>query len=246
MNRKLIFIAAIIAALFVHHAHGRPIVYAHSTTVMADFSAGAMHEAAISYAPRHNWSFGLGHMMLESHTRGYYEDFNYARLNYLAKRWNRAASQANVWLWGGVGNSNLTDYVPETLIPGEPIPGDDHGHVDPTLVPGYWRERQAVSWHTGGQIDYETRRLYSALKSEYYTSRLFSHRVDTVQLGFAPYEHDVDSLATWFVVSGVRHTGGSHDETEWALLLRFFKKRAWLEAGSTTEGKLRANLMVSF
>ena len=29
-------------------------------------------------------------------------------------------------------------------------------------------------------------------------------------------------------------------------MLRFFKKRVWVEAGATTDGLARANLMVSF
>jgi hypothetical protein len=31
-----------------------------------------------------------------------------------------------------------------------------------------------------------------------------------------------------------------------ALLLRFFKKRTWLEAGATTDGKIQAMAMFSF
>ena len=47
------------------------------------------------------------------------------------------------------------------------------------------------------------------------------------------------------MVSGTRHSGDAHEGTEWALMLRFFKKRAWLEAGATTDGALRAHAMFS-
>ena len=75
---------------------------------------------------------------------------------------------------------------------------------------------------------------------------MFEHRIDTLQLGIAPYEHDFDTLATWFVVQGRQYTGGIHEGTEWALLLRLFKRGAWIEAGVTDDGKLQAMAMVNF
>jgi hypothetical protein len=77
-------------------------------------------------------------------------------------------------------------------------------------------------------------------------SSAFSHRIDTLQLGVAPYEHEYDRLATWFVIQGRRYTGGLHDGTEWAALLRLFKRGVWVEAGATETGKLQAMIMVNF
>ena len=74
----------------------------------------------------------------------------------------------------------------------------------------------------------------------------FSHRIDTLQLGLAPYAHDYDTLATWFVIQGRHYTGGIHDGTETGLLVRFFKGGAWVEAGATTDGKLQAMAMFNF
>ena len=42
------------------------------------------------------------------------------------------------------------------------------------------------SWNAGGQIDYETRRIYGAFRSDFHYSSLYWHRMDTLQLGFAP------------------------------------------------------------
>jgi hypothetical protein len=67
-----------------------------------------------------------------------------------------------------------------------------------------------------------------------------------LQLGIAPYKHDVDTLATWFVVQARQYTGNIHEGVEWALLLRLFRKGAWVEAGATTEGKLQAMAMINF
>jgi hypothetical protein len=67
-----------------------------------------------------------------------------------------------------------------------------------------------------------------------------------LQLGWAPYAHDYDKLAKWFVVQGRRDTGGIAEGTETALLVRFFKGGTWVEFGATTDGKLQAMAMFNF
>lgn len=143
-------------------------------------------------------------------------EISYLRANYLVKRWNLENAQANVFAWGGAGSA----YVGETRA-------------------------HDLAWNTGAQFDFETRRVYASLKTDLHASDVFTHRIDTLQLGIAPYQHDYDSLATWFVVQG-RRVGGIQDGTEWALLLRLFKRGAWLEAGATQDGKLQAMAMVNF
>ena len=109
-----------------------------------------------------------------------------------------------MFVWGGAGQA----YVSETTI---------------TRSPGMPAGRST------------TRPVAStaSLKTDLHRSNAFSHRIDTLQLGIAPYEHDIDTLATWFVVQGRHYTGGIHDGTEWAFLLRLFKGGAWIEAGVT-------------
>jgi hypothetical protein len=127
------------------------------------------------------------------------------------------SAQANVFVWGGAGQA----YSSES---------NDH----------------SFAWNTGAQIDYETRRVYASLKTDLHRSSDFDQRIDTLQLGIAPYEHDFDTLATWFVVQGRNFTGDIHEGDEWALLLRLFKRGAWIEAGVTDDGKLQAMAMVNF
>ena len=100
--------------------------------------------------------------------------------------------------------------------------------------------------NVGFQADYETRRVYSAFRSDLNESGEFSHRLDTLQLGWAPYEHDYDTLATWIVVQGRHYTGGLYDGVETALLLRLFKGGTWVEVGATTDGNLQAMAMFNF
>ena len=208
---------ALAAALCPVISGAKPIAFAHGTTVMAEYGAGTMEELQVFYAPRFNYSIGGGYLALDSAIDDRSTDITYARLNYLAKRWNREASQANVFVWGGVGSAT-TD-------------GDTGSEF---------------AWNAGIQFDYETRRIYSSLKSDLHEASAFSHRIDTLQFGIAPYEHDYDTVATWFVVQGRRYTGKIFDGTEVALLLRLFKGNKWIDVGVTTDGKLQAMFMFNF
>ncbi len=96
----------------------------------------------------------------------------------------------------------------------------------------------ASTYNVGGQIDFETHRFYSSFSTDLFDSALFWHRADTLQIGFSPYRHDTNGLATWLIVSG-RNYSGVYEKSELAFLVRLFRKRTWLEAGATTEGRSR-------
>ena len=207
----------VLLALLPAAVIAKPIAFSHGTTVMAEYGAGTMKEAQVFYAPKYFLSLGPGYLELESDIDDRRREITYLRVNYLAKRWNMEDAQANVFVWGGAGQAYLSEL-------------NDH----------------QLTGNAGAQIDYETRRVYSSLKTDLYRSADFSHRIDTLQLGLAPYEHDYDTLATWVVVQARRYTGEIHDGTEWALLLRLFKRGGWIEAGVTYDGKLQAMAMVNF
>ena len=129
----------------------------------------------------------------------------------------RESAQANVFVWGSLGRAHIGETG-----------ADD------------------FAWNLGGQLDYETRRVYASLRTDLHESSAFSHRIDTLQLGIAPYEHEYDRLALWFVVQARETTGGLTDGTELAALLRLFKRNAWVEVGLTQDGKLQAMVMFNF
>src|SRR5262245_97232 len=216
MNLVRPMLAGLCLAGAMPMAQAKPIAFSHGTTVMAEYGAGTMTELQVFYAPRYFFSAGGGYLTLDSDLDGSKADIAYARLNYLVKRWNLDNAQANVFAWGGAGGARVDD-------------GDDE-----------------LAWNAGVQLDYETRRLYLSAKSDYHDAANLSHRIDTLQLGIAPYKHDYGGLATWFVVQGRDYTGGIRDGVEWALLLRLFKGGAWVEAGATTDGKLQAMVMFNF
>jgi hypothetical protein len=198
-------------------AVAKPIAFARGTTVMVERGAGTMNEVQLFHAPRYSYSVGGGWLELTSEDEGRQRHITYLRANLLAKRWNLPSAQANVFVWGGLGRATGNDFEGSTL-----------------------------ARNAGIQMDYETRRVYSAFRSDLHESARFSHRIDTLQLGWAPYAHDYDTLATWFVVQERRYTGDIMDGTETALLVRFFKRGTWVEVGATTDGKLQAMAMFNF
>ena len=196
----------------------KPIAFADGYTVMAEYGAGTMKEAQLFYAPRYDFSVGGGHLELDGDDKPKkIRKINYARLNYLVHRWNLEDAQANLFAWGGLGSAT-----------GNTFPG------------------AVLAENAGAQADYETRRVYASLKTDLQRSTEFSNRVDTLQLGLAPYKHDYGGLATWFVIQGREYTGGIHNGTESAFLVRLFKGGAWIEAGITNGGKLQAMAMFNF
>ena len=195
-------------------AFAKPIAFADGTTVMAEYGAGTMKEIQIFYAPEYDYSVGGGHVELDSDETPKNLGITYARLNYLLHRWNLESAQANLFMWGGIGSAT-----------GNTFRGTE------------------FTGNAGAQADFETRRVYASLKTDWQGASDFSHRIDTLQLGLAPYEHDYDGLATWFVVQARDYTGGLHHGTEWAALLRLFKGGAWVETGVTNEGKIQAMTM---
>jgi hypothetical protein len=209
--------AALLLACVSMGANAKPIAFARGTTVMAEFGAGTMNEIQAFYAPRYWWSVGASWLELQSEDGVTRRRIELARANLLAKRWNLPGAQANVFVWGGLGRATGNDFAGSTL-----------------------------ARDVGFQADYETRRVYAAFRSDLEESTRYSHRIDTLQLGWAPYAHDYDTAAIWFVVQGRRYTGSLFEGTETAFLLRFFKGGTWIEAGATRDGKLQAMAMFNF
>lgn len=217
LSGRIAVAIALVAGQAMTGAEAKPIAFTGGWTVMAEYGAGTMTEAQVFYAPLYRYSVGGGHLALDSEVSDDEHDITYLRLNVLPKRWNFEKAQANVFVWGGVGSAHVAGTGAEQF-----------------------------AWNAGGQFDYETRRVYVSLRTDRHEADAFSHHIETLQLGIAPYEHEYDQLAVWFVVQGRDYDDGLYRGTEWAALLRLFKRNAWLEAGVTGDGKLQAMLMFNF
>ena len=217
MGRWFLALASAVALAASAGVLAKPIAFTGGSTVMAEYGAGTMEELQFFYAPRYDFSYGGGHLRLDSDETIKTRNITYARLNYLAHRWNLDDAQANIFVWGGMGGATGNTFS---------------GSV--------------FTGNAGAQADYETRRVYASLKTDWQGSSEFSHRIDTLQLGFAPYRHDYGGLATWILLQARDYTGGIHSGTETALLLRLFKGGVWVEAGVTNGGKVQAMAMFNF
>ena len=217
MSRWLIALGGAFALAGSTSVMAKPIAFAGGSTLMAEYGAGTMEELQFFYAPRYDFSFGGGYLELTSDETTKTRYLSYARLNYLVQRWNLDDAQANVYIWGGLGNATGNTFA-----------------------------GSAFTQNAGVQADYETRRVYASFKTDLQRSSDFSHRIDTLQLGLAPYKHEYGGVATWFLVQAREYTGGIHRGAETAVLLRLFKGGVWVEAGVTNAGKLQAMAMFNF
>jgi hypothetical protein len=208
---------ALCACLLPGLALAKPIAFQDGATLMAEYGAGTMREAQLYYAPRYWWSAGVGYLRLDQEDGAFTRDISYARGNLLLKRWNLPDAQANIFASGGLGAARGSDF-----------------------------SGTRTATNAALQADYETRRIYGSLKSDWQYSSAYSHRIDTLQLGFAPYAHDWNVLATWFVFQARNYTGGLYGRVEQAVLLRLFKGGVWVEAGVTQDGKLQSMFMFNF
>jgi hypothetical protein len=220
-------------------ALARPILYSHSTTVMAEYAVDVMRDVQVSYAPGHYLAFGVGHLELDGGGPGVEHEINFGRLNLLVKRWNLEKAQSNIFIWGGVGRSSIR-------ISADVLGSTGHNHGG-TVNTGEAVTFNETAGNVGGQIDYETRRVYTSFATDSQFAASFTHRMDTLQFGIAPYEHEANGLATFFIVSATKYSGNlQKEETQVAVLLRMFRKSFWVEAGATTDGKPQARLMLTF
>lgn len=176
-----------------------------------------MLEAQAFYAPRYWWSAGAGHLRLDAEDDAFSRDITYLRGNLLLKRWNLPDAQANVFAWGSLGQATGSDF-----------------------------DGSVFASNAGAQADYETLRFYSSLRTDYQYSQAYAHRIDTLQIGYSPYNHDWDRLATWLLLQARDYTGGLYSGGEFAVLLRLFKGGTWFEAGLTQDGHIQSMLMFNF
>ena len=104
-----LFMQAISCALLVvfgnQYTEAKPIAFAKGSTVMLEYGGGTMNELQAFYAPKYWWSAGVGAVDYDLADSGARDRITYVRFNGLAKRWNLPAAQANVFVWGGVGNA---------------------------------------------------------------------------------------------------------------------------------------------
>ena len=212
-----LFALPLCGLLLATAASARPVSYADGHMFMADYQPD-MQQASYTYSPSFRWSASVGQLRVDDLDGAAESRLDYVRSARLLRRWNGPASQGNAFGWVGVGHRRF-----------DTASGRDSG----------------TAWHTGFQLDWETRRVYTALTSEWHGGAGPDFRLDTASLGWAPYKHDHDRMATWFVVKGMRTEGAIDEDVMPVGMLRFFTARWWVEIGATADGEPIANLMLN-
>jgi hypothetical protein len=220
-------ICVVAAAAASPVARAKPVSFQDGTTVVLEHGPHAS-ELQVFTAPHFRASLGGGFLDV----RPEYEDghahhvaagaapelqVGYLRLNVLLERWNLPGAQANIFAWGGLGLADAGERAAPHLAP-----------------------------NGGLQLDYETRRFYSALKTDWHAGFDFTHGSSVLQLGLAPYLHDYTGVAAWVIAQGHIMQGSVHDAAGGALLVRLFWRWLWVEAGADDEGEPLGLVMVNF
>jgi hypothetical protein len=198
-------------------AAAMPVAFTESFMVMADVSEDAQ-EASASYSFKRGFALQLGALRWEREHMGKHvqrREIVDAHLNWRAYRRNTHNSQTNVYLQAGLGSGRTESTAREPVL----------------------------QW--GGQVDWETTRLYAAYKGHRYLADSFSHTSHAALAGFSFYEVEYDQVQPWLVAEAKRISNWSED-TEFSLLARFIYRSAFVEVGANQDGKPRFTFMYIF
>lgn len=177
----------------------------------------AVQEGSFIYSPK--WWLGTGAIVEKFDQRRTYTS---AHVGWLVHRWNLEDAQGNLYLFGGPG------YFRHEALDGETE--EDGGFL-----------------RLGAQADYETRRIYTALR---YTERRNLSRFDLLDdrldasVGFAPYLAKFSELNSWVIFRVM--TFENFDSVYYVPTLRFFYKNFLWEMGMSFSGMAQLNFMVRF
>jgi hypothetical protein len=140
-----------------------------------------------------------------------------AELAYRIARWNMPEAQANIYLQGGLGSAGSN----------------------------FFTGRQTVGL-VGIQIDYETRRIYSALKWHGSYAKDFDYTRTSLSGGFSFYKTEYDEWQPWLILEATRVGASAKDATEYTPYVRFIHKTLFIEAGAPFKSGKSEGLKVNF
>lgn len=138
-------------------------------------------------------------------------------VNHRLARWNFPEAQANIYLQAGVGSASGN----------------------------FFSGRQTVAL-PGIQLDYETRRVYAALKWHGAYSRAVDYTRTSLSGGFSFYKTEYDEWQPWVILEGSKMGGDLRDKTEITPYLRFIHKTLFVEAGAPFKDGKSQGLKVNF
>ena len=215
MKRRF-FPAALGVGLAITHSlcQAAPMGFKDSWMMMGDFSA-EFQELTLNQALTPRDALGLTTVRMRPDGQRALENYEltYTRL---LRRWNLPHAQANIWFFGGLGETS----------------GGTLGRARLTASPGL-------------QVDYETTRVYGAFNARTYRGEEVNFSLMSARAGFSFYEVDYEQTQPWFILEARRMSYVS-DDMEITPMLRLIHKRYFVEAGANRAGKPRLSLMYIF
>ena len=116
-----------------------------------------------------------------------------------------------------------------------------------SLHAGYYKNNisEGLVSHTVLMGDWETRQIYTALKTKVFYFGDTSHFKYSYRIGMAPYIAGMDSLQSWLVLQ-LDYFKLNNRNLLITPLLRFFYKNVLWEIGANTKSQYFLNLMVHY
>lgn len=212
---RLLYLSCISALTLSPPALARPVSYPGGWTVMQMNDADS-HSAHIHYSPTAQYS--IGYKAEYWHKKDW--QFHGVQLNYLVKRWNAPATQANFYIKSAAG-----------------IAYSDYQRLDGEIEPAAF---------TGIAMDWETRRYFTMYENRYsYAGDIDTSFSQKARVGIAPYIGDYGDIHTWLMLQ-VDHNPSNEDKITVTPLVRMFKGEYLTEVGMSNKGDVLFNFVIRF
>lgn len=215
MKKYLLPISCITLLAIANPLAARPVSYPQGWTVMQnnDMDANTLH---VHYSPTAKYSVGYK----AERWRDKDWQFHGAQVNYLAKRWNAPASQANFYLKNGVG-----------------LAYSDYQNFD---------NDTELAAFSGIALDWEDRRYFTSYENRYtYAGDFDQFFTQKARIGVAPYIGNYGDIHTWLMLQ-VDHNPTADDKLTFTPLVRVFKGEYLAEAGVSDNGDALFNWIIRF
>ncbi len=207
---KPIFCGLFVWAFFQHSTlKAHPVGYGNSLSLIS-YNSQYKNRYIIHYSPTYWWSYGIENSIDSD------KKIILPRLGFLAKRWNSADTQANIYFFAGLG----------------------------TIEWDLGRGRDRGLYHVGTQWDWESRRYFVMARYSRYEGDDLLEENYTGRLGFAPYLAKYDELNTWFMLQASEESRSSNQRFSILPLIRMFYKNILWEVGSDTRQNWHFNFSI--
>jgi hypothetical protein len=204
----LIFSSAIIPKADAH-----PVSYKDAVSVMS-WSQPEHTHVMTTYTFR--WDAALAAQYIRLLTAQGERHLGFGQLNYLIHRWHETDSQANLYVYGGLGQERFLNQSTFAGIAG---------------IEADWESRR---WYLSGEF---TALLPESRESVY---------LSKARVGVAPYESGFNELAIWLMLELDHNNRFASREFMLTPLVRFYYRNVLWEVGSAVTGEWMFNFMFHF